>query len=339
RSFRGIDVGQDSACAVALDDSAYCWGWNDQGQLGVGRSRGAPDDLATVPVLVLGSYRFVEVSVGGQFACGITSVSGDDTGPGACWGLNTHGQLGKSVISDRAADDSVPRPLALGLTLRSIAVGARHACAISVDDSAYCWGDGSSGQIGDGSTDDSVATPTRVEIPGDAPVRGISAGWRSSCAITDDTAYCWGSDAGGQLGNGSPSGDDSLPSAVILSGIDPNNSPVQVTSGQDYNAFIVQPRMTFAGTAFPSAQVGQPTSTLVPVRNTRPWDDSITGVGVTGAGVTVTGTTCSGALPSGATCTVSLAWTPASIGALSGASLTVNYVGNSSSTPLTGNGT
>ena len=94
-----------------------------------------------------------------------------------------------------------------------------------------------------------------------------------------------------------------------------------------------------AGTAFDTGQVGQVTSTTVQVQNTRPWTITITGTSVTGAGVTRTGTTCSGALPSGETCTVSLAWTPASIGALSGASLTVNYVGNSSSTPLTGTAT
>jgi hypothetical protein len=228
----------------------------------------------------------------------------------------------------------------LGLTLRSITAGDRHACAISTDDSAYCWGLNSNGQLGINSMANSVATPTRVEIPGDAPVRDISAGSESSCAITDDTAYCWGWEAYGQLGNGqTASVARRVPVAVTLSGIGPANSPVQVTSGQSYNAFVVQPRMTFDDTEFQSIQVGQSTSTLVSVQNTRPWTITITGMSVTGAGVTRTGTTCSGALPSGATCTVSLAWTPASIGALIGASLTVNYVGNSSSTALSGNGT
>jgi alpha-tubulin suppressor-like RCC1 family protein len=345
RSFTGIDVGQDSACAVAVDDSAYCWGWGDSGQLGNGRSGRNVDDSSTVPVLVLGSYRFVEVSVGGQFACGVTSVSGDDTGPGVCWGKNDQGQLGNGSTDDSSnipviVDDTAPGVL----TLRSIAAGSRHACAISVDDSAYCWGDGSNGQLGNGSSGGGYrqTRPTRVLIPGDAPVRDISAGSESSCAITDDTTYCWGWQAYGQLGNGQTGAvARAVPVAVTLSGIGAANSPVQVTSGEAYNAFIVRPRMTFAGTAFPSAQVGQSTSTLVPVQNTRPWTITITGTSVTGAGVSVTpsGTTCSGALPSGATCTVSLAWTPASIGALNGASLTVNYVGNSSSTPLTGNGT
>jgi len=329
-------VGQNSACAVALDDSAYCWGRNSDGQLGVGRS-GAPfDDSSTVPVLVLGSYRFVEVSVGGQFACGVTRSSGA-TGPGVCWGEGSQGRLGNGSTDDTnvpvIVDDTAPGVL----TLRSIAAGYRHACAISTDDSAYCWGDGTNGQLGNGSSGGSYqqTRPTRVLIPGDAPVRDISAGSESSCAITDDTTYCWGWQAYGQVGNGQTGGDATVPAAVTLSGIGAANSPVQVASGQSYNAFIVQPRMTFAGTAFPSAQVGQSTSTLVPVQNTRPWTITITGTSVTGAGVSRTGTTCSGALPSGATCTVSLAWAPPSAGTLNG-TLTVSYVGNSSSTPLTG---
>ena len=292
--------------------------------------------------LSISSKGFAEVSAGDRFACGVTKAIGT-TGPGVCWGFNEFGKLGRG--SATAFNSAIPaliaRPVGMAsdLVLKSISSGKYHACAISTDDSAYCWGLNSGGQLGINSTDDSVATPTRVLIPGSPPVRDISAGIESSCAITDDTAYCWGRQVWGQLGNGQTAGEARAPVAVTLSGIGAANSPVQVTSGEAYNAFIVQPRMTFAGTAFPSAQVGQATSTLVPVQNTRPWTITITGTSVTGAGVTRTGTTCSGALPSGETCTVSLAWTPASIGALSGASLTVNYVGNSSSTPLTGTAT
>ena len=458
RSFRGIDVGQNSVCAVALDDSAYCWGQNSDGQLGDGTftddsmpsavvdvtgstfinrttinglgsdfvndvyaigstvyaatsgglsistnggstfinrtttnglgsnivysvyatgstvyaatngglaistdggstftnrtttnglgsnfvndvyATGSTVYAATWGGLSISTKGFAEVSAGGQFACGVTKAVGM-TGPGVCWGWNGEGQLGNGSTDDSSnipviVDDTAPGVL----TLRSIAAGSNHACAISTDDSAYCWGDGTNGQLGNGSSGGGYrqTRPTRVLIPGDAPVRDISAGSASSCAVTDDTTYCWGWQAYGQLGNGL---DDpvarALPIAVTLSGIGAANSPAQVTSGEFYNAFIVQPRMTFAGTAFPSVQVGQSTSTLVPVQNTRPWTITITGTSVTGAGVAVTGTTCNGALPSGATCTVSLAWAPPSAGTLNG-TLTVSYVGNSSSTPLTG---
>jgi hypothetical protein len=289
---------------------------------------------SSVPVPVSGAYRFVEVSVGEEFACGVTRASGA-SGPGVCWGDNTAGQLGKGTTS-LTSDDSVPRPIVGGLTLTSIASGAWHACAISIDDSVYCWGRNTNGQLGIGSTDD-TSVPSRVAIPGGVKVRDVSAGSESTCAVTDDSAYCWGRGYPGQLGDGSTIS-STTPVAVTLAGIDSQNSPVQVTSGEGYNAFIVKPRMTFDDTEFQSVQVGQSTTTTVTVDNNRPRDMSVTGVSVAGSGLAIGSTTCSGVLTPTSPCTVTLLWSPSAAGPLS-ATLTVSYVGNSSSTPLNGTAT
>jgi hypothetical protein len=179
-----------------------------------------------------------------------------------------------------------------------------------------------------------------VTIPESAPVRDVSAGAVNSCAITDDTTYCWGYGGSGALGNGSNS-DSTTPTAVTLTGIDAQNSPVQVVSGTDFSAFIVKPRMSFLdGTAFASVQVGQSTSTAVTVHNVRLGSMTITGTSVTGQGVSIApGGTCSGILLPTDDCTVNLSWTPTTGGALSGASLTISYIGNSSTTPLAGTAT
>ena len=291
----------------------------------------------------LPDYAFADVSVGVDFACAVTRASGP-TGPGVCWGANFAGELGRGS-SGAVMDSAVPQPLARpagatsDLVVKSIATGRNHACAISLDDSVYCWGGNSAGQLG---LDDTAprATPTRVAIPGSAPVRDVSAGEINSCAITDDTTYCWGYGGSGALGNGSNS-DSTTPTAVTLTGIDAQNSPVQVVSGTDYNAFIVKPRMSFLdGTAFASVQVGQSTSTAVTVRNVRLGSMTITGTSVTGQGVSIApGGTCSGILLPTDDCTVNLSWTPTTGGALSGASLTISYIGNSSTTPLAGTAT
>ncbi len=291
----------------------------------------------------LPDYAFADVSVGVDFACAVTRASGP-TGPGVCWGANFAGELGRGS-SGPVMDSAVPQPLARpagatsDLVVKSIATGRNHACAISLDDSVYCWGGNSAGQLGLGDTAPR-ATPTRVAIPGSAPVRDISAGEINSCAITDDTTYCWGYGGSGALGNGSNS-DSTTPTAVTLTGIDAQNSPVQVVSGTDYNAFIVKPRMSFLdGTAFASVQVGQSTSTAVTVRNVRLGSMTITGTSVTGQGVSIApGGTCSGILLPTDDCTVNLSWTPTTGGALSGASLTISYIGNSSTTPLAGTAT
>ena len=329
-SIDSISAGGSSACAVANDDTAYCWGNNEYGHLGNGNM--TTDD--SVPVPVSGAYRFVEVSVGEDFACGVTRDDTGASGPGVCWGRNDSGQLGKGTTSVTGTlDDSVPRPIVGGLTLTSIASGAGHACAISIDDSVYCWGKNDSGQLGIGSTDD-TSVPSRVAIPAGVAVRDVSAGYSNTCAVTDDSTYCWGSGSRGQLGNGSII-QSTTPVAVTLAGIDSQNSPVQVTSGEDYNAFIVKPRMTFDDTEFQSVQVGQSTTTTVTVDNNRPRDMSVTGVSVAGSGLAIGSTTCSGVLTPTSPCTVTLLWSPSAAGPLS-ATLTVSYVGNSSSTPLNG---
>ena len=302
------------------------------------------------------AYRFVDVSVGGFFACGVTRLL-DDTGTGVCWGNNFAGRLGKGTSNTFAPEDRVPQPIArpLGaasdLNLRSIDAGAGHACAISMDDSVYCWGYNRSGQVGNGTSDDSVPTPTRVVIPGGAPVRDVSAGEWSTCAVTDDTAYCWGDGYFGQLGDGATFGTSPSPVAVTLSGIGSGNSPVQVTSGGDWNAFVALPRMvvTSGSTAFPTVQVGSAASTTsVTVKNNRPWPVTVTSVAASGAGGSISpGGTCGGStLSVDDTCLVNLSWSPTTAGSLN-AALTVTYRGdvaipasqNSSTFTLTGTAT
>nr|BFE76779.1 hypothetical protein GCM10020092_100800 [Actinoplanes digitatis] len=83
-----------------------------------------------------------------------------------------------------------------------IATGARHSCAVDDEGVAWCWGDGSHGQLGAHGVTGS-ALPVRVSTRTGMrdPVVGISAGRDTTCATTAvGAAYCWGSDAYGQLG-------------------------------------------------------------------------------------------------------------------------------------------
>ena len=88
----------------------------------------------------------------------------------------------------------------------AIAVADRHACALDAFGTAYCWGDNTNGQLGNGTTVAS-AVPVAVAAPAGGPVlqfTQISVGLDAACGITvDRAAYCWGRNQGGQLGNGS----------------------------------------------------------------------------------------------------------------------------------------
>jgi alpha-tubulin suppressor-like RCC1 family protein len=83
---------------------------------------------------------------------------------------------------------------------RSISLGADHACALTRGGRAYCWGNGSYGQLGTGSLTDSHA-PRAVE--GLEKFSQLSAGGTHTCAIGESGAlYCWGGNWHGQLGIG-----------------------------------------------------------------------------------------------------------------------------------------
>ncbi len=126
-------------------------------------------------------------------------------------GDNFYGQLGVGGIISRTtptavtvavlgnAGDGTPK------TVKSVAVGFDHTCAILNDDTVKCWGHNSSGQIGGGSGTDNTTSGT----PGD-PLSGtasrIATGTYHTCAVlSDKSVQCWGNNELGQTGGGTPS--------------------------------------------------------------------------------------------------------------------------------------
>lgn len=199
-----VSGGAWNGCAIGRDDSSYCWGDNSAGQLGTGSAGGS----SGLPVRVTGgpvAWEFV--TPGRSHACGI----GDDSDV-YCWGGNFRGQLGNGTT----VDSSVPARVTGGpADWNSVSAGNRHTCAVGSDASAYCWGEGGYGQLGTGATtDDSVPVQVGSGFAGPAGWKAVSAGYSHTCGVsTDDSAYCWGNNASGQLGNGTTV-DDSLPVRV-----------------------------------------------------------------------------------------------------------------------------
>jgi alpha-tubulin suppressor-like RCC1 family protein len=93
---------------------------------------------------------------------------------------------------------------AAALSFRQISVGSGHACGVTNDNRAYCWGSNSSGALGIGVTkpvDDYSTRP--VAVVGGLRFRLVSAGGAYTCGLTtDDLAYCWGLNRFAQLGDG-----------------------------------------------------------------------------------------------------------------------------------------
>jgi alpha-tubulin suppressor-like RCC1 family protein len=80
-----------------------------------------------------------------------------------------------------------------------LSVGSLHACALTGDGLAYCWGNNQFGQLGDSSVV-SRANPTAVA--GGLRFKSIAAGVAHTCGITTDGSLaCWGSNLAGELGD------------------------------------------------------------------------------------------------------------------------------------------
>lgn len=114
-----------------------------------------------------------------------------------CWGANESGQLGDTTVVDRNVPTSVS-----GLTsgVAGVAVGEHHACAWLTDGSAKCWGNNTSGQLGNGST---TGSSSPVSVTGLSGVTKMVAGAAHTCAlVSGGYVKCWGSNTVGSIGDG-----------------------------------------------------------------------------------------------------------------------------------------
>ncbi len=81
-----------------------------------------------------------------------------------------------------------------------VAAGDNHTCAIVASGQVRCWGDNSSGQLGNGTT---VSSPVPVAVAGlTGPATRVESGNNFTCAIVGGEVRCWGGNGSGQLGNG-----------------------------------------------------------------------------------------------------------------------------------------
>jgi len=89
----------------------------------------------------------------------------------------------------------------------AVAAGIDHSCGVTPEGAAYCWGDNSNGQLGDGSkTSSLVPVPIAGGLAFATSGGALSAGEESTCALTAvGAAHCWGYNDLGQIGDATTS--------------------------------------------------------------------------------------------------------------------------------------
>jgi alpha-tubulin suppressor-like RCC1 family protein len=197
-NFVQISARRSHTCALTDLGAAYCWGFNLSGKLGDGSTTNRD-----IPTAVSTSETFARVISGRSHTCALTSA-----GVAYCWGDNYYGQLGDGTTTSR----HTPVAVQTDSTFTHLALGDGHTCGVTPSGRAFCWGSNLGGELGTatgetcGPYDDPCSTTLLyVAMPGEphAAWDSLAAGFAVTCGTaTDDTAYCWGNNANGQLGDG-----------------------------------------------------------------------------------------------------------------------------------------
>jgi alpha-tubulin suppressor-like RCC1 family protein len=213
-----LAVGGHHICRLRGDGIALCWGRADAGQVGADST---PVTSEPTPVSA-GDTRFQSITAGGLHTCALTP-----DGEPWCWGQNDAGQAGFPTAMNQVCGNPIhgwqcvptPQPLSTSLRFRVLYAGSANTCGSTTDGAAYCWGSSGSGQLGPGASDVCGGSPCSVSpvaLPAQPQLRVLALGSGAHlCGLAaDGTAYCWGSNANGQLGIGSVGGSRDIPTAV-----------------------------------------------------------------------------------------------------------------------------
>ena len=212
-----VSAGVNHSLAISgTNQTALAWGSNSYGQLGDGTNTNR-----SLPITVCASGS----GVGCPALTGIAAVSAgvnhslaiSGTNQTAlAWGWNFYGQLGDGTATRRslpitvcASGSGAGCPALTGVT--AVSAGWGHSLAISgTNETALAWGWNLYGQLGDGTTSNRslpvavCASGSGAGCPALTGISAISASAIHSLTLTvgGRTAFAWGYNASGQLGDG-----------------------------------------------------------------------------------------------------------------------------------------
>ena len=234
-TFAKVSVGSQHTCAITTGGAAYCWGYIG----GLETNQCPGPQCATSPVALEGGLKFASLSSGKAYTCAVTAA-----GTAYCWGSHDSDELGVGTLCDdnpAKCAPLAPAPVAGRLKFATVSAGPDHACGLTTTGRAYCWGSDASGKLGVGSVETPCSNPlfscsmSPVPVAGVLRFASVSAGAATTCGVTTaGAAYCWGSNASGQVGGQTTQG-----CTGIMTGRTPCAwSPVAVSGGLKFATVI-----------------------------------------------------------------------------------------------------
>jgi alpha-tubulin suppressor-like RCC1 family protein len=193
--YKKVDTGSGSwtgGCGITIDDHIKCWGYNYYGAVGDGTTT-----TSRVPVPIMSSTIFTEISVGSDYACAIT-----DAKALYCWGTGSDNRLGTGTTTQQNS----PVLIASGTQFDTVTAGSTSSCAIrSSDKRVMCWGtNGPFGVLTGALGNNNTAASTPALTSDTDSYISLSSPGTSVCGVTTNNVLkCWGHNRYGGLANDS----------------------------------------------------------------------------------------------------------------------------------------
>lgn len=184
KTLTQLAAGNAHVCALDSTGTAYCWGSNGNGQLGINSTTKSPVPVAVTTGGVLSGVTLTQLAAGYGHTCAVSS-----TGAAYCWGANGNGQLGNSSTTPSLVPVAVTTSGVLsGLSLTQVSAdqGGQYTCALASTGAAYCWGAASYGQLGNGASS-TPGVPVAVSTSGvlsGVSLTQIATGSGTTCAVS-----------------------------------------------------------------------------------------------------------------------------------------------------------
>lgn len=217
-----LSVGAKHSCALGTDNNIYCWGFAEDYALGSDHSgdTSTPSRMGKPQqVTGLAALSIKEVAARQNFSCALFV-----DGSAQCWGDNDSGSIGNGLQWGKYW---TPQNLTVASgSISSFTKGnmaaeqamEQHNCVVLTTGQVECWGEGSTGQLGDGNGTSSYTSA--VSVTGLTDVKAIVSAEYHSCAIKgDDTVACWGRNSSGELGDGTYTNRNSPVDVIDLSNV------------------------------------------------------------------------------------------------------------------------
>lgn len=158
-TFAEVSAGTQHACGRTTGNQVYCWGSNDNGQVGnsaIGGTVFRPALVRALEVPGEGTAAYRMVRAGFRHSCAVTTTS-----RAACWGDNAFGQLGDGTSFDRGRPGLVDTPH----RFETVGAGYSVSCGLSTAGLGLCWGSAQRGGLGNGTTTTPYLRPGPVRGP------------------------------------------------------------------------------------------------------------------------------------------------------------------------------